>query len=172
MVNRKPQVITLASCACCIHCTTRTNSTSVGLVVRLTDICVVSLLCSTRLIKYRCQIITAYLLQQQSVAGNSAKLPIVTTQCIFSMVFTCFYFVSNTNALCAVPGECQWLIKQFSGESEDVVFNMNRQQGYSACTAIFPGLRVSDVMDLVRVHGVNCNRCSPCRHCAYPQPFL
>ena len=69
------------------------------------------------------------------------------------MVFTCFYFVSNTNALCAVPGECQWLIKQFSGESEDVVFNMNRQQGYSACTAIFPGLRVSDVMDLVRVHG-------------------
>ena len=61
--------------------------------------------------------------------------------------------MSGINKLCALPGECQWLIKQFSEELEEVVDGINRQEGYSACSSIFPGLRVSDVMDLVRVHG-------------------
>ena len=61
--------------------------------------------------------------------------------------------MSGINKLCALPDECQWLIKQFSEELEEVVDGMNRQEGYSACISIFPGLRVSDVMDFVGVHG-------------------
>ena len=67
------------------------------------------------------------------------------------------------NQLCALPGESQWLIKQFFEEPEDVVCNMTRQQGFSACTNISPGLRVSDIMDLVRVHGYSVTDITPLR---------
>ena len=60
---------------------------------------------------------------------------------------------SSASATYALVGECQWLIKQFSSEAVDVVDGMTRRQGYASCSRIFPGLRVSDIMDLVRVHG-------------------
>ena len=69
--------------------------------------------------------------------------------------------MSGINKLCALPDECQWLIKQFSEELEEVVDGINRQEGYSACSSIFPELRVRDVMDLVRVHGYNVTDLTP-----------
>lgn len=62
-----------------------------------------------------------------------------------------------------VAGECQWIIKKFTGQSEEMVDAMNREEGYKACTAAFPGLKVTDVMDLVRVHGYDVTALKPLR---------
>ena len=46
-----------------------------------------------------------------------------------------------------------WVIKQFCDRLEEEVDDMTREEGYAACSSIFPGLQVKEVMDLVRVHG-------------------
>ena len=48
----------------------------------------------------------------------------------------------------------QWILKNFSSQKEAIIDDMNRDhQGYTACTTVFPGLKVTDIMDLVRKHG-------------------
>ena len=82
--------------------------------------------------------------------------------CMCGMVsLNCVWFLATT--IFVLEGECQWLIKSFSDESEEVVDNMNQQEGWSACTNIFPSLKVSDIMDLVRVHGYGVADLSPLR---------
>ena len=46
---------------------------------------------------------------------------------------------------------------------------MTRPEGYAACTTLFPGLKVSDLMDLVRVHGYGVPALTPLRDLTRPQ---
>ena len=67
--------------------------------------------------------------------------------------------------VCGSTGECQWVSKQFSDCSKEMVDNMTRDEGYKTCSTIFPGLKVTDVMDLVitlmRVHGYGVTGLTP-----------
>ena len=63
--------------------------------------------------------------------------------------------------VCGSTGECQWVSKQFSDCSKEMVDNMTRDEGYKTCSTIFPGLKVTDVVDLVRVHGYGVTDLTP-----------